>query len=223
MKNKKESLPYLIDGEVIKINDKNKYEELGGTSKAPHWCTAFKFPPEEKETILLDIEESYGRSGACTPVGVVQEIELALTKVNRVSLHNWDIVEYLGLSKGCRVVIRKAGEIIPEIVKCVESGRTKDEYEALNASRGGRFAVTTASIGLVGYKRPERCKHCDTKMQSETNRKGETLVAWVCSNPTCSAKQLRSIIRFVEKDAMNIVGCMVYARIKIGVIAYLNR
>ena len=203
MQAKKESLPYLIDGEVIKVNDKNLYEELGGTSKAPHWCTAFKFPAEEKETILLDIEESYGRSGACTPVGIVQEVELALTKVNRVSLHNWDIVEYLGLSKGCKVIIRKAGEIIPEIVKCVDTKKNKDDYGRQGSQSGSPI---WKDIPFDSYKRPMRCKHCDTTMQNEQNRKGEFLIAWVCPNSFCSAKQLRSIIRFVEKDAMNIVG-----------------
>src|SRR5574343_582738 len=94
MEKKRYSLPYHIDGLVIKVNDKSAYTRLGGTAKTPHFCTALKFPPEEKVTKLLYIEHSYGRTGAVTPVAVVEEVELALTKVNRASLHNWDMDDY---------------------------------------------------------------------------------------------------------------------------------
>ena len=213
MEKKRHELPYLIDGLVIKVNDKTSYKRLGGTSKTPHFCTALKFPPEEKMTKLLDIEHSYGRSGAVTPVAIVEEVELALTKVRRASLHNWDMVEYLGLFKGCNVIIRKAGEIIPEIVEVVEISHTKDDYERasnkkikLEHSRTtqNRFQLNTGNV--VWYGRPKVCTHCNTTLQNETNRSGDELVAWVCPNSACSVKQFKNIVRFVSKDAMNMMG-----------------
>jgi len=211
MEKKRHTLPYLIDGLVIKVNDKTAYKRLGGTSKTPHYCTALKFPPEEKETDLLDVEKSAGRTGAVTPVAIVKEIELALTKVNRASIHNWDIAEYIGVYEGCKVIIRKAGEIIPEIVKVVGiDGRSKDDYE--KAVDGGVDLKTKRKELLKKYPqfkfytRPEKCDHCGSTLQNDTNRKGETLVAWVCKNVSCSVKQFKNIVKFASKDAMDISG-----------------
>lgn len=224
MEDKRHTLPYLIDGLVIKINDKKLYKQLGGTSKAPKWCTALKFPPEEKVTKLLDIEHSYGRTGAVTPVAIVEEVELALTKVRRASLHNWDMAEYLGVHKGCHVVIRKAGEIIPEIVKVVEIGQSKDDYEKLMSS-GGSVELATATIhtnhNFDWYTRPHVCAHCGTALRQDTNRSGELLVAWVCPNQKCSVKQYKQIVKFVAKEAMNIMGVgesLIDDMIKIGIV-----
>jgi DNA ligase (NAD+) len=197
---------------VIKVNDKSAYKRLGGTAKTPHFCTALKFPPEEKVTKLLYIEHSYGRTGAVTPVAVVEEVELAMTKVNRASLHNWDMVEYLGLHEGCTVVIRKAGEIIPEIVKCPETSRTKDDYEKLLSVDGGLadadhdLMENPAHHEFKWYHRPQTCKHCGSILQNDTNRSGDLLVAWVCPNEACSVKQFRQIVKFVSKTSMNIMG-----------------
>lgn len=213
MEKKRHSLPYLIDGLVIKVNDKTQYSRLGGTSKTPHFCTALKFPPEEKVTKLLDIEHSYGRSGAVTPVAIVAEVELALTKVRRASLHNWDMVEYLGAFKGCSVKIRKAGEIIPEIVEVVEIGHTKDDYEResnkkikLEHSKNtqNKFQLNTGKV--IWYGRPKVCTHCNTTLQNETNRSGDKLISWICPNSACSVKQFKNIVRFVSKEAMNMIG-----------------
>ena len=212
METKRYSLPYLIDGLVIKVNDKTQYKRLGGTSKTPHFCTALKFPPEEKITKLLDIEHSYGRSGAVTPVAIVEEIELALTKVRRASLHNWDMAEYLGAFKGCSVKIRKAGEIIPEIVEIVEIGRTKDDYEKAvydKTSMSDSFhdlQTNPDNDGNEWYIRPTECAHCGTGLANETNRSGDELIAWICPNSACSVKQFKNIVRFVSKEAMNMMG-----------------
>lgn len=210
MEKQRALLPYLTDGLVIKVNDKSQYKRLGGTSKAPHWCTALKFPPEEKVTKLIAVEHSYGRTGAITPVAIVEEVELALTKVRRASLHNWDMAEYLGVHKGCHVVIRKAGEIIPEIVKVVEIGQSKDDYEKL-VSGGGSVehaivTINTTHKNLDWYTRPHECAHCGSSLRQDTNRSGDLLVAWVCPNPDCSVKQFRQIVKFVSKEAMNIMG-----------------
>lgn len=211
MEKQRHTLPYLIDGLVIKVNDKTAYKRLGGTSKTPHAFTALKFPPEEKYTKLLDIEHSYGRSGAVTPVAIVQEVELALTKVRRASLHNWDIAEYLGVHVGCEVLIRKAGEIIPEIVsvKGIDN-RSKDDYEVA-LSKGEDITASAIDLresqeDLEFYIRPKKCAHCDSTLKNGTNRSGDSLVAWICSNPGCSVKQFKNIVKFVSKSAMNIMG-----------------
>lgn len=221
MEKKRHKMPFLIDGLVIKVNDKTTYKRLGGTSKTPHFCTALKFPPDEKITKLLGIEHSYGRTGAVTPVAILEEIELALTKVRRASLHNWDMAEYLGCYVGCSVVVRKAGEIIPEIVKVVEIGCTKDDYEkALVTKKYDKFPLNSihernsdirsnyelAHGKQEWYVRPYVCEHCGSILCNDTNRDGEKLVAWVCPNSKCSVKQHKQIVKFVGKDAMNIMG-----------------
>lgn len=202
--------PFLIDGLVIKVNDKTQYKRLGGTSKTPHCFTALKFPPEEKTTKLLGIEHSYGRTGAVTPVAILETVELALTNVSRASLHNWDLAEYLGCFVGCHVVVRKAGEIIPEIVKVVETGRTKDDYEkALFAGTDlgeAYIDLHEANPDFDFYTRPSVCEHCGTPLRNDSNRSGDELVAWVCPNSACSVKQYKQIVKFVSKEAMNIMG-----------------
>lgn len=214
MEKKRHEQPFLIDGLVIKVNDKTTYKRLGGTSKTPHFCTALKFPPEEKVTKLLGIEHSYGRTGAVTPVAILEEIELALTKVRRASLHNWDMAEYLGCHVGCSVVVRKAGEIIPEIVKVVEIGRTKDDYEKALYDKVNINTLTDSYRiedakdipNIEWYIRPTVCEHCGSTLCNDTNRDGEKLVAWVCPNSACSVKQYKQIVKFVAKEAMNIMG-----------------
>lgn len=212
MEKKRYSLPFHIDGLVAKVNDKSAYKKLGGTAKTPHFCTALKFPPEEKITKLLDIEHSYGRTGAVTPVAIVEEIELAMTKVRRASLHNWDMVEYLGLHIGCNVVIRKAGEIIPELVRVVETNRTKDDYEK-EMDMGSDIRKSATNLRndvkfktVKFYVRPTVCAHCGSTLCQDTNRSGDNLVAWICPNDKCTVKQFRQIVKFVSKESMNIMG-----------------
>jgi DNA ligase (NAD+) len=222
MKTNRHKMSFLIDGLVIKVNDKTQYKRLGGTSKTPHFCTALKFPPEEKQTKLLSIEHSYGRTGAVTPVAILETIELALTKVSRASLHNWDLAEYLGVHVGCNVIVRKAGEIIPEIVKVVETGRSKDDYEKWlydNSSTKQHKGFTIhdnsstfrstfeLAYGVIDwYIRPFTCEHCGATLQNHTNRGGDNLTSWICPNSACTIKQFKQIVKFVGKESLNIMG-----------------
>ena len=116
---KRGELSYPIDGAVVKVNDFAQREELGSTAKFPRWAEAFKYPPEEKETTLLDIEVNVGRTGVLTPTGVFSPVTLAGTTVSRATLHNQDFILEKGIAIGSRVILRKAGEIIPEVVSVV--------------------------------------------------------------------------------------------------------
>lgn len=201
---------YPIDGVVIKVNDKSRHPELGYTAKSPNFYRAYKFPPEEKETELLDIEQSVGMSGAITPVAIIKPVHLAMTTVSRCSLHNWDLVEYLGLHKGCHVVIRKAGEIIPELVKCTETGRTKDEYEVLREQYDRKKiphveAYTGATPG-ERYERPMTCPFCSAPLHFALNADGKELVAWVCNNDSCTSQFVLKLTNFASRGCMNIMG-----------------
>ena len=212
LRNLRFNMPYAIDGIVIKVDEKAIQDEMGYTGKAPNYYKAYKFPPEEKETELLDIENSIGRSGAITPVAIVAPVHLAMTTVQRCSLHHWDLVEYLGLHKGCHVVIRKAGEIIPELVKCVETGLSKDDYDIGDAKKEKlqKYEDRVASKRLVlnadFYRRPEKCPFCGAPMTNATNADGEKLVAWVCDNPECTAQMVEKLCHFVARTVMNIRG-----------------
>lgn len=212
MEEMRSKLSFLTDGLVIKTNKKSIYKDLGGTSKTPHYLTALKFPPEEKEVEVVDIEHSYGRTGAVTPVCIVKPVQLSGTVVERASLHNWDILEFLGLYKGCKVVVRKAGEIIPEVVSVVGSNKTKTDYELFTNKN------TRASLGMEiaknrslnkdkdFYLRPTTCLHCNSKLMNPVNKNGDVLVSLECPNKDCPVKQFKNIVRFVSKDAMDIVG-----------------
>ena len=212
MRSKRSELPYPIDGIVIKVDDKSMHAVMGSTGKAPNYYKAYKFPPEEKSTKLLEIELSVGRSGAITPVAVFEPVSLAMTTVQRCTLHNWDLVEYLGLFVGCHVVIRKAGEIIPELVRCVETGRSKDDYEVLTKSN--KTVVPYDSIayskrlitGKQFYKRPDVCPYCGEKLQHAVNQDGEELVSWICPNTDCEAQAMERLCNFAERTVMNIRG-----------------
>lgn len=207
------NMPYPIDGVVVKVNDKTLHDEMGYTSKFPNFYSAYKFPPEEKDTVLLGIEESIGPSGAITPIAVFETISLAMTNVSRCSLHNWNLVEYFGLYKGCHVRIRKAGEIIPEIVMCVETGVSKDDYDLITATNGKveRYVDRVLSKRLVGndkefYLRPTECPFCHAPLRHAKNAKGEDLVDWVCDNPECTAQMVEKVKNFADRKVMNIRG-----------------
>lgn len=132
MDSERKKLPYITDGLVIKVNDKSTYTMLGGTSKTPHAYGAYKFPPEVGTTPLVSVDNSSGKTGAVTPVANVTTIMLSLTSVSRASVHNWDMFEFMGFYEGCSVNIRKAGEIIPEIISVLGfEARGKDVYEAI--------------------------------------------------------------------------------------------
>lgn len=174
----KKNFKYDTDGAVIKVDDFSQRDILGSTSKVPKWAVAYKYPPEEKETRLLDIEIYVGRTGALTPVAVFEPIMLAGTQVSRASLHNQDIISQLDIRLGDTVVVRKAGEIIPEIVR-----------------------VASHEDGSVPYLIPNVCPVCG---HAAVRADDETAIR--CINPNCSAQLLRSITHFASRDAMNIDG-----------------
>jgi len=172
------SFPFGIDGAVVKVNDFAHRELLGSTAKFPRWAIAYKYPPEEKETTLLDVEVQVGRTGAVTPTAVFEPITLAGTTVSRAVLHNQDFIDQLGLSIGDRILVRKAGEIIPEVL-----------------------SVTRHDPDKAPYKLPETCPSCGAKLVRE---EGEAAVR--CPNFSCPAQLTRSIIHFCSRGAMDIDG-----------------
>lgn len=177
---KRHDLPYDIDGIVIKLNDYNPRQELGQTAKSPRWAIAYKFPAEEKETRLLDIELNVGRTGTITPTAVMQPVFLAGTTVSRASLHNFDLLAEKDIRLGDTVLIHKAGDIIPEILKPVLEKRSGKEKSILP---------------------PERCPTCNSlAVRSE----GE--VAYRCENINCPARLKESLVFFASRNAMDIDG-----------------
>ncbi|MET3291798.1 UNVERIFIED_CONTAM: DNA ligase (NAD+) [Brevibacillus sp. OAP136] len=177
---KRPTLPYEIDGMVIKVDSYGQQQELGFTAKSPRWAIAYKFPAEEAVTILEDIEVTVGRTGAVTPTALLKPVSLAGTTVKRASLHNEDIIRGKGLLLGDHVVVKKAGDIIPEIVAVLPERRTGSE---------------------VPFNMPTHCPECG----SELVRLDEE-VALRCINPECPALIREGMIHFVSRLAMNIDG-----------------
>lgn len=172
------SLPYDIDGAVIKVDNLLYREELGSTSKYPKWAVAFKFPPEEKETVLKSIEINVGRTGALTPTAVFDPITLAGTTVSRATLHNEDFILQKGIRLGDTVIVRKAGDIIPEVL-----------------------SVKSHPKDAVPYEMPKFCPSCGSPV---TREEGEAVLR--CTNADCPAQILRHLIHFTSRDAMDIEG-----------------
>ncbi|WP_145358366.1 NAD-dependent DNA ligase LigA [Staphylococcus epidermidis] len=177
---KRESLSYDIDGIVIKVNDLSQQEEMGYTQKSPRWAIAYKFPAEEVITKLLDIELSIGRTGVVTPTAILEPVKVAGTKVSRASLHNEDLIHERDIRIGDSVVIKKAGDIIPEVVKSILD-RRPNESEI--------------------YHMPTHCPSCGHEL---VRIEGE--VALRCINPKCQAQLIEGLIHFVSRQAMNIDG-----------------
>ncbi len=172
------SLPYDIDGVVIKLDSLALREQVGYTSKVPKWAVAYKFPPEEKQTKLVSIEVNVGRTGAITPVAVFEPILLAGTSVSRATLHNQDFIDERNISVGDIITVRKAGDIIPEVLGVAR--KCGDE---------------------ASFKLPSKCPVCGAEAVRE---EGESALR--CPNIECPAQVLRSIIYFASKPAMNIDG-----------------
>ena len=175
---KRGELPYAIDGAVVKVNSFAQREEIGETVKFPKWAEAYKYPPEEKETVLLDIEIGVGRTGVLTPTGVFSPVTLAGTTVSRATLHNQDFINEKKIAIGDTVILRKAGEIIPEVVAVSKHDETKGIFEI-----------------------PKICPSCGGET---VRRNGEAAVR--CINPNCPAQLLRHLIHFTSRDAMDIEG-----------------
>lgn len=169
---------YPIDGAVVKINNIAHRTFLGSTAKFPRWAQAYKYPPEEKVTTLLDIEVNVGRTGVLTPTGVFEPVHLAGTTVTRASLHNQDFIDEKDIRIGSKVLIRKAGEIIPEVLSVVENPEDSSPYIL-----------------------PTTCPSC-----GELTVRDEDQAALRCINPSCEAQLLRNLIHFVSRDAMDIEG-----------------
>lgn len=173
-------LPYDIDGMVIKVDHYAHQQELGFTAKSPRWATAYKFPAEEVVTILEDIEVSVGRTGAVTPTAILKPVGLAGTTVKRASLHNEDIIREKGIMLGDHVIIKKAGDIIPEVVGVLAERRTGNEKP---------------------FVMPTHCPECESELV-----RLEEEVALRCINPSCPAHIREGLIHFVSRNAMNIDG-----------------
>ena len=176
----KKNLPYDIDGIVIKVNSYSTQEEVGYTQKSPRWATAYKFPEEELATKLLDVELSVGRTGIITPVAILDPIVISGSTVSKASLHNKDIIEELDIHIGDMVVVKKAGEIIPKVVRVVRELRTE---------------------GLTKYTMPNTCPSCGQQTYTKENDPFTR-----CKNPDCPDQNIRRIIHFASRDALNIEG-----------------
>ncbi|MBY8914140.1 NAD-dependent DNA ligase LigA [Bacillus sp. YC2] len=177
---KRAELPYEIDGIVIKVDSLDQQEELGYTAKSPRWAIAFKFPAEEVVTKLLDIELNVGRTGVITPTAILEPVKVAGTTVSRASLHNEDLIKEKDIRILDKVVIKKAGDIIPEVVNVLVEQRTGEEKE---------------------FNMPTACPECESEL---VRIEGE--VALRCINPECPAQIREGLIHFVSRNAMNIDG-----------------
>ncbi len=177
----RQNLSFDIDGAVIKVDSFEKRTALGETSNAPKWAAAFKYPPEEKETKLLSIEINVGRTGVLTPYAVLEKVHLAGTSVSKATLHNEDFIKERDIMIGDTVVVRKAGDIIPEILRAVPEKRDGSETE---------------------FRMPDVCPVCGSPVVRE---EGEA--AYRCTDGSCPAQLSRRLIHFVSRDAMNVDGC----------------
>lgn len=170
--------PYDTDGVVVKVDDFSDREEMGATTKVPKWAAAFKFSPEEKETTLREVQLSVGRTGVITPVAVFDPVQLAGTEVTRATLHNQDFINDRDIRLGDTIVVRKAGEIIPEVLRSISH-----------------------LPGSVTFQLPKFCPECRTPTVRDPEE-----AALRCPNPDCPAQLMKRMIHFVSKDAMNIDG-----------------
>lgn len=193
---RRHDLPYEIDGLVIKVNDVNVYEDLGATAKAPRWATAYKFPAEQAVTTVKDIIVRVGRTGVLTPTAILEPVSLAGTTVSKATLHNQDIIDEKDIRIGDRVVVQKAGDIIPEVVEVKKEERTGTEKK---------------------YTIPSKCPECGSEV---IRPEGEVAVR--CTGDlVCPARLREGLIHFVARGAMDIEGLgpsMVDALIKNGLV-----
>lgn len=174
------ALPYDIDGAVIKVNRFAQREFMGSTSKAPRWAAAYKYPPEEKESVVRDIVVQVGRTGVLTPKAVVEPVRLAGTTVTNATLHNQDFIDKLDVRVGDTVIVRKAGEIIPEVLRVVTDKRPD---------------------GTVPFKLPQHCPECGAEVMRD-----EDGAFMRCTGAECPAQLLRNLVHFASREAMDIEG-----------------
>jgi DNA ligase (NAD+) len=175
---KREKLPYEIDGIVIKVNEIAQQQELGFTAKAPRWAVAYKYPARQETTVVNDVIFQVGRTGTLTPVAVLEPVEVGGVTVSRSTLHNMDEIERLGLRIGDTVIVERAGEVIPHIIKVVKEGKPRREIVV-----------------------PERCPECHSRIHKDPEE-----VAYRCINASCPAKRKESLLHYAGRHAMNIDG-----------------
>ncbi|MCI8273402.1 MAG: NAD-dependent DNA ligase LigA [Clostridia bacterium] len=176
----REKLTFGIDGAVVKVDDLELREKIGTTSKFPKWAIAYKYPPERKETVLKDIICQVGRTGVITPMAILEPVKVAGSTISKTTLHNEDFIKEKDLKIGDKVIIQKAGDVIPEIVKAVVSKRTGEELD---------------------YEMPRICPVCGAEAVREP---GEAAIR--CTGTECPAKLYRNLVHFVSREAMNIDG-----------------
>src|SRR5579863_539462 len=175
---KREHLPYEIDGVVIKVNSTGIQRELGFTAKAPRWAIAYKYPARQETTVVNDIRVQVGRTGTLTPVAVLEPVQVGGVTVSRSTLHNMDEIARLGLYIGDTVIVERAGEVIPHVLKVVKEGKPRREIVV-----------------------PERCPECHSRIHKDPEE-----VAYRCVNASCPAKRKESLIHYAGRHAMNIDG-----------------
>jgi DNA ligase (NAD+) len=175
---KREKLPYEIDGIVIKVDEFAMQDELGFTAKAPRWAIAYKWPARQETTVVNDIVVQVGRTGALTPVAMLQPVRVGGVTVSRSTLHNMDEIARLGLQIGDTVLIERAGEVIPKVVRVVKEGKNRREFHV-----------------------PEKCPECGSRIHKDPDE-----VAYRCVNASCPAKRKESLLHFASRHAMNIDG-----------------
>ena len=175
---KREKLPYEIDGIVIKLNEIALQQELGFTAKAPRWAVAYKYPARQETTVVNDVIFQVGRMGTLTPVAVLEPVEVGGVTVSRSTLHNMDEIERLGLRIGDTVIVERAGEVIPHVIKVTKEGKPRREIVV-----------------------PERCPECHSRIHKDPEE-----VAYRCVNASCPAKRKESLLHFAGRHAMNIDG-----------------
>ena len=176
----REEFPFDIDGAVVKVNDLAQRAMLGSTSKAPRWAVAYKYPPEEKPSVVRDIVVQVGRTGVLTPKAVVEPVRLAGTTVTNATLHNQDFIDKLDVRVGDTVIVRKAGEIIPEVL---------------------RVDLSRRPAGTVPFRLPDRCPECGAPVVRDPDG-----AAVRCTGVECPAQRLRTLIHFASREAMDIEG-----------------
>ena len=176
----RDSLAYDIDGAVVKVNDLSLRREMGSTIKVPKWAVAYKYPPEQKETKILDIITQVGRTGQVTPMAVLEPVRIAGSVISKTTLHNFDYIKLKDIRIGDIAVVEKAGDVIPEVVSVVKEKRNGKEIE---------------------YVTPTVCPICGEELENE-----EEIVALRCTNSECPALIYRSIIHFASRDCMDISG-----------------
>jgi DNA ligase (NAD+) len=175
---KREKLPYEIDGIVIKVNEIGMQQELGFTSKAPRWAVAYKYPARQETTVVNDVKFQVGRTGTLTPVAMLEPVQVGGVIVARSTLHNMDEIERLGLRIGDTVIVERAGDVIPHVMKVVKEGNSRREIVI-----------------------PDRCPECGSKIHKDPEE-----VAYRCVNASCPAKRRESLLHFASRHAMNIDG-----------------